>query len=129
MVSPYGAAEKQLLLEAPSLEDRAETLIALAEVEMARSGTGVAAAMSGRRTRRRATRSIAEDARNAGLPADQDAAVASADHTELISVVARLAFPIRDGVPMLSLDEAREIDPAELERRMPELGGLTRVPP
>ena len=41
MVSPYGAAEKQLLLEAPSLEDRAETLIALAEVEMARSGTGV----------------------------------------------------------------------------------------
>jgi uncharacterized protein YbaR (Trm112 family) len=47
----------------------------------------------------------------------------SADHTELISVVARLAFPIRDGVPMLSLDEAREIDPSELERRMPELGG------
>lgn len=40
MVSPYGAAEKQLLLEADSLEDRAETLIALAEVEMARSGTG-----------------------------------------------------------------------------------------
>jgi uncharacterized protein YbaR (Trm112 family) len=47
----------------------------------------------------------------------------SADHTVLISVVAKLAFPIRDGVPMLSLDEAREIDPAELERRMPELGG------
>lgn len=47
----------------------------------------------------------------------------SADHSELISVVARLAFPIREGVPMLSLDEAREIDPAELERRMPELGG------
>jgi uncharacterized protein len=41
MVSPYGAAEKQLMLEAASLEDRAETLIALAEVEMARSGTGV----------------------------------------------------------------------------------------
>ena len=41
MVSPYGAAEKQLMLEAPTLEDRAETLIALAEVEMARSGSGV----------------------------------------------------------------------------------------
>lgn len=40
MVSPYGAAEKQLLLEASSLEARAEALIALAEVEMARSGTG-----------------------------------------------------------------------------------------
>jgi uncharacterized protein len=47
----------------------------------------------------------------------------SADHTELISVVAKLAFPIRDGVPMLSLDEAREIDPDELKRRLPELGG------
>jgi Lon protease-like protein len=38
MVSPYGAAEKQLLLEADSLEARAEALIALAEVEMARGG-------------------------------------------------------------------------------------------
>ena len=46
----------------------------------------------------------------------------SADRSELISVVARLAFPIRDGVPMLSLDEAREIDPDELQRRLPELG-------
>ncbi|RUT30113.1 peptidase S16 [Arsenicitalea aurantiaca] len=36
MVSPYGAAEKQVLLEAPSLEERAETLIAMAEYEMAR---------------------------------------------------------------------------------------------
>ena len=40
MVSPYGAAEKQLLLEADSLEARAETLIAMAEYEMARGGTG-----------------------------------------------------------------------------------------
>ena len=31
MVSPYGAAEKQALLEASSIEDRAETLIAMAE--------------------------------------------------------------------------------------------------
>lgn len=37
MVSPYGPAEKQLLLEA-DLGHRAETLIALAEVEMARGG-------------------------------------------------------------------------------------------
>ena len=45
----------------------------------------------------------------------------SADRTELISVAARLAFPIRQGVPMLSLDEAREIDPDELERTLPDL--------
>ncbi len=36
MVSPYGAAEKQALLEANSLEARAETLIAMAEFEMAK---------------------------------------------------------------------------------------------
>jgi hypothetical protein len=42
MVSPYGAAEKQALLEAGSLGARAETLIAMAEYEMARSGTGAA---------------------------------------------------------------------------------------
>jgi uncharacterized protein len=40
MVSPYGAAEKQALLEAASLEARAETLIAMAEYEMARGGAG-----------------------------------------------------------------------------------------
>jgi Lon protease-like protein len=40
MVSPYGAKEKQALLEAQSLGDRAETLIAMAEYEMARGGTG-----------------------------------------------------------------------------------------
>jgi Lon protease-like protein len=38
MVSPYGAAEKQVLLEAGTLETRAETLIAMAEFEMARGG-------------------------------------------------------------------------------------------
>ncbi|MEO5805334.1 LON peptidase substrate-binding domain-containing protein [Devosia sp.] len=40
MVSPYGAAEKQVLLEAQTLEERAETLIAMTEVEMARGGEG-----------------------------------------------------------------------------------------
>jgi Lon protease-like protein len=40
MVSPYGAKEKQVLLEADSLLARAETLIAMAELEMARSGAG-----------------------------------------------------------------------------------------
>jgi uncharacterized protein YbaR (Trm112 family) len=39
---------------------------------------------------------------------------------ELISLAARLAFPIRMGVPMLSLDEARELSPEELEKKLPE---------
>jgi Lon protease-like protein len=40
MVAPYGAREKQVLLEARSLVDRAETLIALTEFEMAKGGAG-----------------------------------------------------------------------------------------
>jgi uncharacterized protein YbaR (Trm112 family) len=43
----------------------------------------------------------------------------SADGTELISLAARLAFPIRMGVPMLSLDEARELTVEEIEKRLP----------
>ena len=40
----------------------------------------------------------------------------SADKSELISVAARLAFPIRKGVPLLSLEEARTVEPEELQR-------------
>lgn len=40
----------------------------------------------------------------------------TADRSELISVAAHLAFPIRDGVPMLSLDEAREVEQDEMDR-------------
>jgi len=36
MMAPYGAAEKQALLEAPDLKSRAETLIALTEMAIAR---------------------------------------------------------------------------------------------
>ena len=40
MMSPYGAAEKQALLEAPDLKMRAETLIAMTEISLARGGGG-----------------------------------------------------------------------------------------
>jgi uncharacterized protein YbaR (Trm112 family) len=39
---------------------------------------------------------------------------------ELISLAAHLAFPIRAGVPLLALDEARPFDPDEL-RQLPDL--------
>jgi len=45
--------------------------------------------------------------------------VLSADRSELISVAAHLAFPIRDGVPMLSLEEARDVDPDEMRVQFP----------
>ena len=39
MMSPYGAAEKQALLEAPDLKARAEILVAVTEIELAKAGT------------------------------------------------------------------------------------------
>jgi Lon protease-like protein len=40
MMSPYGAAEKQALLEAPDLKSRAEILIAVTEIELAKKTSG-----------------------------------------------------------------------------------------
>lgn len=40
MMSPYGPAEKQALLEAPDLAARAETLVAITEMELARNNSG-----------------------------------------------------------------------------------------
>ncbi|RDE08509.1 Trm112 family protein [Pelagibacterium lacus] len=39
----------------------------------------------------------------------------SHDKTELISIVARYAFPIRKGVPLLVIDAARRLDEAEVD--------------
>ena len=44
----------------------------------------------------------------------------SSDKTELISIAARLAFPIVNGVPLLTLEEARSVEP-EAIRQLPEL--------
>ena len=38
----------------------------------------------------------------------------SHDKTELISYSARLAYPIRDGIPVMLADEARELKPEEV---------------
>ena len=40
MMSPYGAAEKQAMLEAPDLKTRAEILIAVTEIELAKKTQG-----------------------------------------------------------------------------------------
>jgi Lon protease-like protein len=40
MMSPFGVREKQALLEAENLKTRAEVLIALTEIELARGGSG-----------------------------------------------------------------------------------------
>jgi hypothetical protein len=40
MMSPYGVAEKQALLEAPDLKTRAEILVAVTEIELAKGKGG-----------------------------------------------------------------------------------------
>lgn len=40
----------------------------------------------------------------------------SVDRKELISRAARMAFPIRKGVPLLCIDEARSISEQEAEK-------------
>ncbi len=41
MMSPYGPAEKQALLEAPDLKSRAETLIAITEIQLAKDSDDI----------------------------------------------------------------------------------------
>lgn len=42
--------------------------------------------------------------------------VLSPDRTELVSSAARLAFPIRDGIPLMVVEEARGLSEDELAR-------------
>lgn len=47
----------------------------------------------------------------------------SADRKELISIAARLAFPVVKGVPLLSLDEARNVEPEEVQASLADRKG------
>ena len=72
--------------------------------------------------------SVAEEGTNAASAARTDRGVLSmlvcpvtraelvydAERQELISRAARLAYPIRDGVPVMTRDEARPLDDEEL---------------
>jgi len=49
-------------------------------------------------------------------PVTKGPLVMSGDKSELISYAARLAYPIRDGIPIMLVDEARELR-AEEDRK------------
>lgn len=49
-------------------------------------------------------------------PATKTTLTISHDRTELISRAARLAYPIRDGIPLLTTEMARELSDDELKR-------------
>ena len=46
-------------------------------------------------------------------PATRQPLVYDAQAQELVSASAGLAYPIRDGVPVMLVEEARRLDPAE----------------
>ena len=48
-------------------------------------------------------------------PITKGALVYDKDRQELISKSARLAYPIRDGIPVMLEDEARRLEPKEYE--------------
>ena len=48
-------------------------------------------------------------------PVTKGALVYDRERQELISKSARLAYPIRDGIPVMLEEEARKLEPAEYE--------------
>lgn len=48
-------------------------------------------------------------------PVSKTALVASDGGDELLCAASGLAYPVRDGIPVLLADEARELAPEELE--------------
>jgi uncharacterized protein YbaR (Trm112 family) len=55
-------------------------------------------------------------------PSTRTELVYDAAHHELISRAARVAYPIRDGVPVMTPDEARPLDDEELRRLVRRYG-------
>ncbi len=128
MVSPYGAdAEKQVLLEAkPSARGPRPRRYRAGRIRQGPRRAGPPRAQLTERAGPAPDRphqsmrylDRPQHAGNAGLPADQDPTlpVSSDRNRASVSVAAHLAFPISYGVPMLSLDEAREFIPRKWRR-------------
>ena len=52
-------------------------------------------------------------------PVTKGALIYDRKNDELISRSARLAYPVRDGIPVMLEDEARELSDEELEQHKP----------
>ena len=130
MMAPFGAAEKQALLEAPDLQTpRRDAGRAHRDVAGARAGAvGTRCNEPGHD---RADSSTPRPSKPARIdpklleilvcPLTKTTLEYDAERQELISRAARLAYPIRDGIPIMLADEARQLDDDEASR--PLAGG------
>lgn len=48
-------------------------------------------------------------------PVSKTSLVPAEDGSELLCAASGLAYPVRDGIPVLLVDEARELEQAEIE--------------
>src|ERR1700752_1790517 len=117
MMSPYDAAEKQALLEAPDLKTRAEILIAVTEIELAKSKIpGETPLQYPYYWEKGPMPTPAADSVDPKLleilvcPLTKCPLEYDAEKQELISRAAKLAYPIRDGIPIMLPEEARTVD-------------------
>ncbi len=126
MVCPFEPIEKQALLEAPNEAERAETLLALLRMGAAdlagRGGSGEARRPFRRVDRRHTPNGdrMSEPSHQPPLdprlleilvcPLTKGPLEYDRDAGELISRKAGLAYPVRDGIPIMLIDEARKLD-------------------
>ncbi len=112
MLAPFAPQEKQALLEAADTKARAELLIGLIEMAV-RANVGPADAGELRRRMADIDPKLLEIL---VCPLTKTTLRYDRDKQELISVEAGLAYPIRDGIPIMLVDEARRLDDAEQAR-------------
>lgn len=62
-------------------------------------------------------------------PSTRTELIYDAERQELVSRAARLAFPIRDGVPVMTPDEARPLDDEEVRKLTKRCGPTGHAPP
>ena len=119
MVCPFEPVEKQALLEAPDDAERGATLLAL--LQMGAAGTGAAAGPGGKLKEITGMgESIEEPRRQPPIdprlleilvcPLTKGPLEYDREANELISRKAGLAYPVRDGIPIMLPEEARKLD-------------------
>ena len=105
ILSPYKPREKQALLEAETLSKRSEMLIAMTEMSMS-SGPSTEQMQWGIMSKEIDPKLL----EILVCPLTKETLLWDSENNELISKKAGLAYPVKDGIPIMLPDEARKID-------------------